>query len=251
MAQNLGPTRWTLPYLHRSRRNERFRSPLEIQWRRYACTWKWRSEKCNNFYRIERQWKCGEWCWWIEDNFLVVEITKFIGLPKRILSRTRSSKLVTYLLFKVTQKVPSFPSISIFTSVGNHFVCKYPNTRRELCTINMTGTFTRWLLICCVWMAASRTTKNWMLAWNTSCHVRFTLHAVDLRICCKIAKLAGSFSEVRTGQLSCRLSSFFQWTMMSSSVCPLRGNGENIQRHWDHWMSYADIWSFRDCLESD
>ena len=68
---------------------------------------------------------------------------------------------------------------------------EYPNTRKELCTINMTGTFTRWLVICCVWTAASRTKKR-MLARNTSssCHVSFTLQPVELRICCKIAKLA-------------------------------------------------------------
>ena len=38
------------------------------------------------------------------------------------LSRTSSSRLVSYLLFKVTQKVLSFLSISIFNSVKNHFV---------------------------------------------------------------------------------------------------------------------------------
>ena len=35
------------PRCHLKRRHERFRSPLEIQWRRYAGTWKWRSEECN------------------------------------------------------------------------------------------------------------------------------------------------------------------------------------------------------------
>ena len=25
----------------------------EAHWRRYACTWKWCSEECTNFYRIE------------------------------------------------------------------------------------------------------------------------------------------------------------------------------------------------------
>ena len=62
------------------------------------------------------------------------------------------------LLFKLTQKVPSFPSMSIFNCAHFHLcwyqICpktkKWPNTRRELCTINMTGTFTRWLFMCCV-----------------------------------------------------------------------------------------------------
>ena len=39
-----------------------------------------------------------------------------------------------------------------------------------------TWTFTTWLVLCCVWTAASRTTKNRMLARNTSCNVNFTLH---------------------------------------------------------------------------
>ena len=41
-------------------------------------------------------------------------------------------------VFKVTQKVPSFPSMSIFISAGNHFAWKQegkcPNTRKELCS---------------------------------------------------------------------------------------------------------------------
>ena len=121
---------------------------------------------------------------------------------------------------------------------------KYPNTRTELCTINMTGTFTRWFVISCVWTAASRTSKNLMVARNTSCHhhqchVSFTLQPVELRICYKITKLAVSISEARAGQSACCLSSFLQWTTMSSSICPLRGNGENIQRHRDQWCWYS------------
>ena len=44
---------------------------------------------------------------------------------------------------------------------------------------------------------------------------------VELWICCKIAKLAGLISKARAGQSACCLSKFFQWPMMSSSVCPL------------------------------
>ena len=43
---------------------------------RDAGTWKWRSEECNNFYRIEILENDAE-------NFVLVEITKLIGLSKR------------------------------------------------------------------------------------------------------------------------------------------------------------------------
>ena len=97
---------------------------------------------------------------------------------------------------------------------------KYPHNRRVLCNIKMTNTFTRWLVICCVWTAVSRTTKNWMLAGNTSCHMSSALKPVEFRISCKFAKLAGSISEARAGQLGCCHGplSFFQWTMMSPSA---------------------------------
>ena len=109
------------------------------------------------------------------------------------------------------------------------------------------GTFTRWLVIC--WTAASRTIKYWMLARNTSCYVRFTLQPVELWICCKIAKLAGSISESRAGQSACCVSSFFQWPMMSSSFWPLPKSRK--------WRKYSETsWSVmlifcHDCLESD
>ena len=88
--------------------------------------------------------------------------------------------------------------------------------------------FHKMIVIC--WTAALRTTKNWLFAQNTSCHVRFTLQPVELRICCKIAKLAGSFSEARAGQSACCLSSFFQWSVISSSVCDSTGFFPRIRR---------------------
>ena len=172
-------------------------------------------------------------------NFVLVEITK----------RTwRSSRLVSYLLFKVTQKVLSFPSISIFASVKKPFCLNRsidPNTRRELCTINMTGTFTRWLVIC--WTAASRTIKNWMLARNTSCHVSFTLQPRELRTCYKIAKLAGSISEA-INLLSVK------FLLVANDVLfrlPFAKVEEMEKTFRDIVISVADILSFRDCLESD
>ena len=114
----------------------------------------------------------------------------------------------------------------------------------------MTGNFIRWLVIC--WTAASRTTRNWMLARNTSCHVSFTLQPVELRICCKIAKLAGSISAARAGQSACYLSSFFQWPMKSSSVCPLPK--KHSEASWSVMMIFCHFvivwrvtWNLRIC----
>ena len=127
-------------------------------------------------------------------NFVLVEITK----------RTwRSSRLVSYLLFKVTQKVLSFPSISIFPVLKTILSEQINRSEHKEGALYHQGTFTRWLVIC--WTAASRTIKNWMLARNTSCHVSFTLQPRELRTCYKIAKLAGSISEA----INCCLSSFF------------------------------------------
>ena len=115
---------------------------------------------------------------------------------------------------------------------------KCSNTRRELCTINMTGTFTIWLVICCVWTTASRTTIAnlsyilmkvahesylqgcvWTIlnVWTSkeldallgTRVVMWVLHfnPVELWICCKLAKLAGSISKARAGQSACCLSS--------------------------------------------
>ena len=52
---------------------------------------------------------------------------------------------------------------------------------------------------------------KWVLRFNP----------VEMRICCKISKLAGSIWKARAGQSAFCLSSFFHWPMMSSSVCPL------------------------------
>ena len=42
---------------------------------------------------------------------------------------TCTSRIVSYLSFKVTQKVSSFPSRSIFTKDGNHFVRTHENVQ--------------------------------------------------------------------------------------------------------------------------
>ena len=59
-------------------------------------------------------------------NFKLTGITMWIGLHRRTLSR-----LICTLLFKVTQKVPSFPFMSIFTSVGNDFVRTQENVHTQ------------------------------------------------------------------------------------------------------------------------
>ena len=62
--------------------------------------------------------------------------------------------------------------------------------------------------------------QTWVVMW--------VLHfnPGELLICCKIEKLAGSISEERArqsgvGLAGCCLSSFSDWPVMSSSVCPL------------------------------
>ena len=82
-------------------------------WRRYAFHWKWHSEECKNLYHMESELKTKFSARWNNNVDWAA--------PKD-LSRMYSSRLVNYLLFKVTQKVSSFPSMSIFTSVGNYFV---------------------------------------------------------------------------------------------------------------------------------
>ena len=125
----------------------------------------------------------------------------------------------------VTQKVLSFPSISISTSVGDHFSEQIRISKHKKGALyhQYDWNFHKMIvyMLNCSVNSPSRTTKNWMLAWNTSCHVTFTLQPVELQICCKIDKLAGSFSKARAGQSACCLSNFFLWPIMSSSVCPL------------------------------
>ena len=99
---------------------------------RQCAPW-WCSDECNYFYCIES----GECCWWIEVKIFVHDI----WAAQEDLSRTRSPRLVSYLLFKVTQKVPPFPSTSIFTNVGNHFVW----TDENILTIEGSSVTSRWL----------------------------------------------------------------------------------------------------------
>ena len=94
------------------RDSERVWSPLEKICRHLDMAL-WRMQKSLS------HWKCGKWCWWIRDkNLGSFEITIWIGLPARTLSRKLQSRLVSYLLFKVTQKVPSFPSITFSPVLG-------------------------------------------------------------------------------------------------------------------------------------
>ena len=108
-------------------------------------------------------------------NFVLVEISKLIGLPKTTYPRRARQDLSANCCSRDTEG--SFiPFHKHFHQCSKPFCLNRsidPNTRRELCTINMTGTFIRWLVIC--WTAASRTIKSWMLALNTSCHVSSSL----------------------------------------------------------------------------
>ena len=70
--------------------------------RRYAGTWKWRSEECKNPYLIKSvnnddpdELKTKFWAGWNNN-------VKWAA--QKDLSRTSSSRLVSYLLFKVTQR---------------------------------------------------------------------------------------------------------------------------------------------------
>ena len=106
----------------------------EAHWRRNAGTWKLCSEDCNNFYCIESVENCADE---LKAIFFACWNNQVNWAARKDLSKTRSSRLVSYLLFKVTQKVPSFPSISIFTSLGRQWelFClnrwKYPIRTQE------------------------------------------------------------------------------------------------------------------------
>ena len=90
----------------------------------------------------------------------------FIGLPRRTLSR-----LVDSLLFKVTQKVPLFPSMSISpvleTTLSEHK--KMSEHKKGALYHQYDWTFTTYLDICCIWTAASRTTMV-NLQWLVPTH---------------------------------------------------------------------------------
>ena len=193
---------------------------------------------------------------------------------------------------------------------------KYPNTRRELCTINMTWTFKRLLVICCAWKAASRTimanqqwvqwnqmqlwslvsrnmclssltgfmilsTRSWVLpawvfviilnVWTAkeldallrTRDVMWVLHfsTIQLQICCKIVKLAGSichFLKVRADNQPAVCQVFFngQWhnpPPPNDVIFRLPfAKVEKIEKIFqDNGISHADALSFRDCPESD
>ena len=62
-----------------------------------------------------------------------------------------------------------------------------------------------------IWCLLGTRVVMWVMHFNP----------LELRICYKVAKLAGSISKARAGQSACCLSSFIQWPMIPSSVCPL------------------------------
>ena len=155
---------------------------------------------------------------------------------------------------------------------------KMSEHKKELCTINMTGTS---LVICWVWTAALRMTnanlqwslpahegRSWVLHWvclelysmcklpknRVNCwehELSSDLHfnPVKLRICCKIVKLAGSILKARAGHSACCLSSFFQWQpeMMSSPFAKVEEMEKTFR---DKWISNQDVLSFCYSLES-
>ena len=72
-------------------------------------------------------------------------------------------------------------------------------------------------------------------------HSSFTLQPS----CCEIAQLAGWILKAKAGQSACCLSSFFQWLMMSSSVCPFKfakvKEMGHVQRQ-QHWWCFVILW---------
>ena len=119
---------------------------------------------------------------------------------KPTMSRMKSDGAVK---FSVTKSVPLF---SYFFYASDHVY--------KVVSLTFNGEFGTILNV--------RTAKELDALLGTQV-VIWVLHfnPVELRICCKIAKLAGSISKERARQSACCLSSFSQWPMMSSSICPL------------------------------
>ena len=156
----------------------------------------------------------------------------------------QTKRLVCSLLFKVTQKVFSFPSMSIFTSVGNDFVQIQENVQteegssvpsiwldllqhdwlyaasgqRRTAASRMTMANQQWLLPSNEgrwWVLPSRVClelysmceRMGCLARNTIWHVRFTLWPHRIANLLQNCELAGLISKARAGQTACCLSS--------------------------------------------
>ena len=136
----------------------------EAHWWRYACPWKWCSEECKNLYNgsiASHVWIMMVMNW--RQNFGLVKLGCLNWLIQDALVKTCQLPVVqgdTEGSFIPFHK--HFHQCHGWPTVGN-YSRQCQNTRMELCTINMTRTFTIWLVTCCVWTAASKTTKNWML----------------------------------------------------------------------------------------
>ena len=113
------------------------------------------------------------------------------------------------------------------------------NTRRELCTINVTGAFTVWLVIFCVWTALSRTTMAnllWLLPTHEGRSESY-LHEVF-------------YPKGESWTISLL---FFKFPSMADVVffCqPFDKVKEMDKTVRDKWISDADVLSIHDCPES-
>ena len=167
--------------------------------------------------------KCGEQCWWIEDKILcLLKQPSLLGCPIEFIQDVLSK----------TCQLPD--TEGYFIPFHQHFhqcwepFClnrwKYPNTQKESSVPS-------------IWLELSQVQVDWLYAVSGrqsqgqqrigcllgTLLIMWVLQQVELQICCKIVKLAGLISEStwRAGQSACCLSCFFQWPMMSSSICPL------------------------------
>ena len=142
-------------------------------------------------------------------------ITKLDGLPNRTYPGRASQDLSATCCSRWHRRF-SFPSMSIFHKCWEPFCVNRwnnQNPRRELGTIKVAS----------IWLELSR--ENWLYAgfasglqrqgWQRVGCLLWTwvvlwvihLNPVGLRICCKIAKLAGSISKERAGLLSVKFLS--------------------------------------------
>ena len=144
-------------------------------------------------------------------------ITKLDGLPNRTYAgRARQDRDFSATCCSRWHRRFSFPSMSIFHKCWEPFCVNRwnnQNPRRELGTIKVAS----------IWLELSR--ENWLYAgfasglqrqgWQRVGCLLWTwvvlwvihLNPVGLRICCKIAKLAGSISKERAGLLSVKFLS--------------------------------------------
>ena len=125
-----------------------------VLYRRYAGTWKWRSEECNHFYCIQR----------VEND------------PDQLKTKFCDCCNNQVLIWAAQKDLYISPVLG--TILCEHI--EISNNNEGFLYHQYDWNFYK--MISCMLCLDGRVkdTKNWMLAWNTSCHVSLHFNPVEL-----------------------------------------------------------------------